>query len=156
MKNRYFFHATTARQETDEYGQDDGEADDEIKTEIKEKDETKPEGRDTPQKAYTEPKIEDEDPSLAEWFKIEPETEEMQAKVEDSATEDDSDNEDNINADQGVMDDLDDWVDSKPEEKVSPHTFKGNGLIVQVDEDVKMGADNDAMHYDQNLIFKHL
>ncbi|KAF9525150.1 DNA ligase 4 [Crepidotus variabilis] len=213
MTSKYFFHATTARQTTDEYEQD---AENEQDEEENMADGPGPAERDhgdknededmAPPKGEREitPKIEelDLDPELAEWFKVDDSKQASRGSHEDhpievgddSVTEPDSDNED-VKEPEEV--DLEDWFQVKasiaegtasgtetmkselsekkagkqPEREVGfYHFLLGQALVLapgeriannfvdvlHVDDDVRMGETDDAMNYDQEVIFKHL
>jgi DNA ligase-4 len=163
---RYFFHATSSRIDSEEY--DDGDDEDDTKMEDAEA------GPSTSKTEHDEdviqPKAEEVDPALADWFKVEEDEKKFipGGIDDDSETENDSDNADVTKEEPD--DDLDDWLKVKPASKpieshedqpdvsfilfgkVFPPTF----LQEEAVEDTKMGEDEDAMEYDQDLIFKHL
>ncbi|KAJ7155502.1 DNA ligase IV [Mycena crocata] len=152
LRKKYFFHATPSRMDADEYTEGD-EVDDETKMEDTEA------GPSTirikADQDIIQPKIEveDIDPALADWFKVE-KNEKKATPDSDSETENDSDNADV--ADEEPEDDLDDWLKVKPRpddfELVSSRENQDEETV----EDVTMGESETAMEYDQNLIFKHL
>ncbi|KAG5652620.1 hypothetical protein H0H81_004349 [Sphagnurus paluster] len=92
------------------------------------------------------------DPALADWFKIDhTETEEHVNPEPDSATDEDSDNADMDDEDA----DLDDWFSIK-KPSIEEEDIETQGLSTINASEVKMGEDDTAMEYDQELIFKHL
>lgn len=114
--------------------------------------------------------LDDIDPSLAEWFKIDKGARPEAGKENDSdsATDDDSDNADVAEADE---DDLDDWFEVKPAaapttavqedlSQVSVPPFILAPCLMNWEQgnmqDIKMGETETAMEYDENLIFRHL
>lgn len=127
--DRYLFHASAARRETDEYNnEEDDEV--EVKDEALETD-TAPSvasGSRDAQEAEVKTKTEiADDASLAEWFNVEPTPPTGSPNASDTETDDDSDNADVINADQGVADDLDmdDWLQvGKHEDGADADTLK--------------------------------
>ncbi|KAH9839814.1 DNA ligase 4 [Rhodofomes roseus] len=138
LTKKYFFHATARRRNDEDYDMD-------ADTEEEEEPEQPTTSSTTP---ATQPidedddktESEEEDPELADWFNVKKASKrsEVQRPILDSDTEADSDNED-VNRDEDIHsdeDDGDDWVD--PE------------------RDDRMGEDDTAMEYDQELIFKHL
>ncbi|KAJ7816620.1 DNA ligase IV [Mycena leptocephala] len=166
LRKKYFFHATSSRIDSEEY--DDGDDEDDTKMEDAEA------GPSTSKTEHDEdviqPKAEEVDPALADWFKVEEDEKKFipGGIDDDSETENDSDNADVTKEEPD--DDLDDWLKVKPASKpieshedqpdvsfilfgkVFPPTF----LQEEAVEDTKMGEDEDAMEYDQDLIFKHL
>lgn len=148
--SRYFFHASDARAETDEYNED-VEDDDE--------DDAPVPGPSTKrsQSPVVVPKEEevDIDPTLADWLKIDnTSADDEGVKHEpDSTTDEDSDNADV--ADEDEDHDLDDWFSVKK----SPTQVETEVLSDQTQEsfvDIRMGETDTAMEYDQDFIFKHL
>ncbi|KAJ7281646.1 DNA ligase IV [Mycena rebaudengoi] len=155
LHKKYFFHATEARMESEEYGdEDEGDAtmDDAVagpSTAKKEEDHE-----------VLQPKVEPEDldPTLAEWFKVEVDDKTVIPSGRDSDTESENDSD---NADVTIEeqdDDLDDWLKVKPAVPDS-----GTSGLPEKEEDpedenadAKMGESETAMEYDQDLIFKHL
>ncbi|KAE9399995.1 DNA ligase 4 [Gymnopus androsaceus JB14] len=137
FKKKYFFHASSSREFEDEGDQDEdtdmaeAEAGPSFTTEIETRSQT----------ADIEVKEEKED-LHADWFKEEEETEtlDINAGPEDSATEDDSDNDDVAGEAEPVDDDIDD--ETKED--------------VEMLEESKMGENEEAMEYDQEFIFRHL
>ncbi len=135
---RYFFHATIKRMEDEEYNMDDDD-DEEIPMVASPTPDSNTEET-TPKASSEVDKMEEDiDPSLADWFKIDekdiPSKSEVRKEETDSETEPDSDNEDVQDKDVDLEEVDDDW------ENVPS---------------VKMGEEEEAMEYDQELIFKHL
>lgn len=112
----------------------------------------------------------EEEPSTSSWFNIDEESKGFEAAKEDagSETEPDSDNED-VNEPEVTFDEDDETSSQIGEENASqevrkvrcraqdkptafPHLLHDD----QSATPVRMGEDEDAMHYDQDLIFKHL
>jgi len=160
LTKKYFFHATSRRLQDDEY-------------DVDEDTEEEPEEPITPQVSQPvevdddKTESEEEDPELADWFKVKENASqkpEVQHPVTDSETEADSDNED-VNRDEDIHpdeDDGDDWVNVKPTDPSASSPVDAassqlnNAHISQADEGVRMGEDDTAMEYDQDLILKHL
>ncbi|KAF7309720.1 DNA ligase [Mycena indigotica] len=142
FRKKYFIHATEARRAHDEY--DHEEDGDDLSTgdamatttDTKLEDEEK----------VIDPKLEEEG-TLKEWFKVEADepnlANDAKAALSDSETENDSDNDDVNLVDQPE----DDWLDVKP-------TLDAD--ISLEEEEARMGEDDTAMEYDQEMIFKHL
>ena len=174
--HRYFFHATTARTATDDYSAGDSDAEDEAPSP------STPGPSKAPEPSLEEQVESQIDPSMAEWFDVGAKGKSAATQGSDSGSETepepdeefDSDNEDmKPEAEVGFEED-EDWEQIEREEssttaqsqkvaeKVSPITtcfsIQGASLISVADkeEDVRMGDDEEAMHYDQELIFKHL
>ncbi|KAK6992215.1 DNA ligase [Favolaschia claudopus] len=155
LRKKYFFHATESRIETEDYGEgsdEDGTMDD---------DEAGPSTLTAKDEADVEdvkPKIEKEelDPLLADWLKVEDDDKPgLGAKEYDSVTDDDSDNADVANEEPD--NDMDDWLNIRPEKKDSERAPElDEEEPEEVAEDSKMGENETAMEYDQELIFKHL
>ncbi|THG99158.1 hypothetical protein EW026_g3144 [Hermanssonia centrifuga] len=138
LKKKYFFHATIKRMEDEEYNMDDDD-DEEIPMVASPTPDSNTEET-TPKASSEVDKMEEDiDPSLADWFKIDekdiPSKSEVRKEETDSETEPDSDNEDVQDKDVDLEEADDDW------ENVPS---------------VKMGEEEEAMEYDQELIFKHL
>ncbi|KAF5388657.1 hypothetical protein D9757_004750 [Collybiopsis confluens] len=148
LKKRYFFHATAAREEMDEY-QDDSPAvdlDKKVSTEMESShaggsfDAFEPRSRS--QTAEAEVEVKKEDDMHAEWFSVDVRQDQpdIPGKQSDSET-DDSDNADVAGEDVEDNGDDEDWGQLSP---VAP------------DENIKMGENDSAMEYDQEHLFRHL
>ncbi|KAF5316619.1 hypothetical protein D9619_006679 [Psilocybe cf. subviscida] len=159
---KYFFHATEARR-TDEDYQMDGDGEDEdneggqraASPSQTAASNSPDEDRASNSDEGAQAKLEDMDPDMAEWFKVDENAAAGSAqddKDEGSATEPDSDNEDVGGEDETEID-LEEWFKVKTEDGKPPgEDAKQN----EVPADVKMGESDDAMEYDQERIFKHL
>jgi DNA ligase-4 len=154
LKKKYFFHATLARQESDDYHQLDTDEDQEMTDGTVEEDASlkfsiTPEG--------LEPKLEetkDIDPELVDWFQVDAKP----AVPEDSETEEESDADSN-NDDVKEEDDDDEWF-QVPE---VPHSHAVKPLddnlcttLHSQPQNTTMGEDDQAREYDTTAIFRHL
>lgn len=157
LTKRYFFHATSRRMEEDEYVQDDGSLEELALTDQHEEPlETNDKGDAT-----------QEDPSIADWFKVEKSSNrsEIQHDDTDSETEPDSDNDD-VNRDEDIADedDISDWVNvdnedslKTEEDPVQDASSQLESTHIQESEpQFRMGETEEAREYDQELIFRHL
>ncbi|CAL1714652.1 unnamed protein product [Somion occarium] len=173
MRKKYFFHATAIRQTSEDYNAEEEEEEEAMpSTSGAEKEEaassrTVSEAEEEPEpepKPAREPSPEPLketpiDPELAGWFTVDDKTasERSQPQYADSETEPepDSENEDVKDEDADVPDvageEADDWLNVP-----SSITQATSEEATQEWTDVKMGETEDAMHYDENLIFKHL
>ncbi|KXN86594.1 DNA ligase 4 [Leucoagaricus sp. SymC.cos] len=147
FNHKYFFHATAGRMNEPDY--DEGGDEDKDMKETGDAAEENAEPMPLQSKEGS-PKLqhdlEDLDPSLAEWFrggKGSPSA--AGAGMSSSETESDHDSDNADVAEESV--DEDDW------EKVKRREDLGESEEV---EDVKMGEADEAMVYDEELIFKHL
>ncbi|KAJ7355365.1 DNA ligase IV [Mycena albidolilacea] len=155
LHKKYFFHATESRIESEEYGEGDDE--DETMDDAEAGPSTRT-SKTEDSKEVVQPKAEpEEDPLLADWFKVEEDEKVILDKkdYDSEATDDDSDNADVANEEPD--NDLDDWFKIKsarddPEIKDEPE----ENVTKEVPEDTKMGESDTAMEYDQDRIFKHL
>ncbi|RPD64440.1 DNA ligase 4 [Lentinus tigrinus ALCF2SS1-7] len=171
LTKKYFFHATTARKETDEYNAEDSDTEEEPEEpEVSIPAASTSKGKsETPEEERAAPRDKDEetpiDPSMAEWFDVgkarsaasstlASETE-SETEPEPDEPEPDSDNEDNRREDVEAGFDDDDWEQIEKEGLQSQQS-SGKGKVKDEDGDVRMGEDDDAMHYDEEHIFKHL
>ncbi|TFY55747.1 hypothetical protein EVJ58_g8059 [Rhodofomes roseus] len=162
LTKKYFFHATARRRNDEDYDMD-------ADTEEEEEPEQPTTSSTTP---ATQPidedddktESEEEDPELADWFNVKKASKrsEVQRPILNSDTEADSDNED-VNRDEDIHsdeDEGDDWVDVKPTDPSASSPIDAASLedahISQPERDDRMGEDDTAMEYDQELIFKHL
>ncbi|KAG1735545.1 ATP dependent DNA ligase domain-containing protein [Suillus lakei] len=153
LKKKYFFHATPARQESDDYHQMDADEDQEMTDRIVEEDAnlkipTTPEGKPKLKEA------EDIDPELTDWFQVDAKP----AVPEDSETEAESDADSN-NDDVKEEDVDDEWL-QVPEVPHSPAAEPldddpSTTLHSQL-QDVAIGEDDGAREYDMIAIFRHL
>ncbi|GBE86558.1 DNA ligase 4 [Sparassis crispa] len=159
LRKKYFFHATEVRKLSEEYGMEDESEDEHIAVPI---------ASPTPEAstAAEGKELEDVDPAMAEWFKVDEKLLEKQetATLDDgSETEPDSDNEDVRWNEDAVAEELDDdWFNVKSADAAEPtsqtaSSSQGEENALQDDpkDSIQMGED-DSMEYDQYLIFKHL
>ncbi|KAJ3483114.1 hypothetical protein NLI96_g6529 [Meripilus lineatus] len=167
MRQKYFFHATATRMDDGEY-------------ELEEEPEDVPSPSPPPQPTKPEipidTQLEQLDPALADWFHIDDEKlaaarskEQTQKGGEDDSetqseteTEADSENED------VKKEDTDEWIDLRGVSETTTRATEepdedGDMVVVErpepeetLGESSKMGEDEAAMEYDQDLIFKHL
>ncbi|KAI9064078.1 DNA ligase 4 [Trametes sanguinea] len=161
LTKKYFFHATEARKETDEYKMDE-DSDTEQEPDEEPVVSTSSVARKigSPSLSSGSPSTQAKDivdPALAEWFDVGAEQKKPAAKdgsETESETEPefepDSDNED-VGPDPEVGFDDEDW------EKVEQDAASSNQVEPKEQTaDVRMGEDEDAMEYDEEHIFKHL
>ncbi|CCM06278.1 uncharacterized protein FIBRA_08529 [Fibroporia radiculosa] len=164
MSKKYFFHATERRQQDDDYNLAD---DDE--------DEADPSASGSPvrdaemkESNITEGEVEEDDSSMADWFKVKDPSiaQEDHRGDADSETEPDSDNED-ITCDEDANPDEDgddDWIDVKLSQARSSDVAQNGSEALgdshatpaEADGQGRMGENHDAMEYDTELIFRHL
>ncbi|KAI0629298.1 DNA ligase 4 [Trametes polyzona] len=156
LTKKYFFHATAARKELDEYNAEDSDTEEEPEEGPSLLPASAPTRGPSPARANSSPKEEAEiDPSLAEWFDLGAKKQPSPAKDEsgtesETELEPDSDNEDvEREPEQGF--DEDDWEKVDRDSAASTQTESGGKV-----PEVKMGEDDAAMHYDEEHIFKHL
>lgn len=178
MQKKYFFFASSRRKSTDEYGDNEGGDAEGSVTEDSSDDEPAPQASQGTSKrkrslkseepevsdlketsTSTQPKI-DLDPELAEWLEGGDDDAEDKPKTDHVPLEVDSDN-DSDNADVGNEDDgMDFWlnVDRDDVEGTQDTLSTTQKTDDQASNalDVRMGDDNNAMHYDEEQIFKHL
>lgn len=171
---RYFFHASNARVETDEYIEHEA-----IRDEDPSEASSSRKPIETGSPVVKEEADVDMDPALADWFKIDDKTSlkgEDNKSADDSATDEDSDNADVAEDAEGKReeDDLDEWFSVK-KQAMGDEAFEGSGSMVnfflytrllfsliaagysqESHVNVKMGESENAMEYDQELIFTHL
>ncbi len=162
LSKRYFFHATMSRKATVEYSMEDDvkKEEDEVAEPMGEINEAGPSAK-VEEQAELKIKLETIDPVLAEWLAID--TPRVPAD-DDSETEDDDDDNDSVNADAPEQDDTDDWLKVEGEDAEVDLKFEASDEVANSTDDVKkldeeksrMGEDESAMEYDQDLIFKHL
>jgi len=164
MTKKYFFHATQARHGDPDYMTDEDEDEDITESSVeqpqgdslKSQDEDQEMTVDEPSRGSAA--IEEVNPDLADWFKVDRkvdrEQEDDEGSVTASETEADSDNEDVKEEDADANDQDDDWL-KVPSGSGSVEEESKDSFEVISQSEVKMGED-DAMHYDENLIFKHL
>ncbi|KAF9266852.1 DNA ligase 4 [Marasmius fiardii PR-910] len=163
LSKKYFFHATSSRASTDEYqnGTQDDTKNQDVEPEGTEIDSTWTDSKNEPESyASTQDRGAEValkrtviDPRLAEWLGFDETdsvvpTTRVGEDVSASETENDSENDDVAEDHQEVNEeDLDDWFQAK----------EGDANTKAPSEDtLKMGEDDSAMEYDQDLIFKHL
>ncbi|GJE90990.1 DNA ligase 4 [Phanerochaete sordida] len=158
LTKRYLFFATDDRKDSEAYKL---EEDADIEMEEPAVDEVAPPS--PAPSSETEPEAEDAqanepaDPALADWFKVDAQKGKAPARDEDiaeSETEPESDNDD-VRDDDVEIDELadelgDDWSQVLMPDKDEPDDS------AQATGSVKMGETDEAMEYDQDLIFKHL
>ncbi|KAH9932654.1 hypothetical protein B0H21DRAFT_878850 [Amylocystis lapponica] len=158
------FHATLKRTEKEEYEEEEDSEDEAAMSAT-----ASAAGTATTPVVQDEDK--DEDPSMAEWFKVDKQTSGLPLEEADSETEPetepDSDNED-VQRDEDVvpeqyedvaLEQEDDWLEviSRDDASVptTPATMDDEDEQDRLDVP-RMGENDDAMHYDEDLIFKHL
>lgn len=150
LRKKYFFHATLARQESDDYHQLDTDEDQEMTDGTVEEDASlnisiTPEG--------FKPKLEeteDIDPELADWFQVDAKP----AVSEDSETEDESDAD--SNNDDVKEEDDDEWFQVPYSPAVKPLDENSNTTLHSQSQDMAMGEDDQGREYDATAIFRHL
>ncbi|TFK86975.1 DNA ligase 4 [Polyporus arcularius HHB13444] len=165
LTKKYFFHATTTRKEDDEYNAGDSDTEEEQEepgpstpAASTSESKTPQEERVAPMDKDREPQV---DPSMAEWFdvgKSRTAASSTQASNTDSETEPepdepepDSDNEDVRDEEVEAAFDDDEWEQIEEPGSQSQETSSKNEH-----EEVRMGEEDSAMHYDEEHIFKHL
>lgn len=164
LSKKYCFHATRRRTETQEYNHEDNDENEQIDAPIAVDERVEFKVPDVPEDKDEEPgdaRQLDAEPALADWFKVgQDETASTSARIHensDTETENDSDHDD-LPVDEGD----DQWVNVES----SPNIASGSNpeqstveysRVKAKDEftDIRMG-ENDAMEYDENLIFMHL
>ncbi|KAI0700108.1 DNA ligase 4 [Cerioporus squamosus] len=167
LTKKYFFHATTARKEKDEYNAGDSDTEEEPEPSTSAASTSKSK---TPEEERVAPRDKDEeiqiDPSMAEWFDVgKSRTASSSTQASDTGSETepepdepepDSDNEDV--RDEEVEADFDDneWEQVEKESGSHAQDASDKGKVKDEDEDVRMGEDDSAMQYDEEHIFKHL
>ncbi|KZT10103.1 DNA ligase 4 [Laetiporus sulphureus 93-53] len=155
MKKKYFFYATPGRTQNEEYNMEDESEEEEVpcgSSEVA--------SEMTPEQQSEKGKAEEEklDPTTAEWFHVEAAPSRSEASSEtEIETEADSDNEDVHDEEQDVDED---WVDVEPSDVSASQSVQKTSAKLKdtslKETEVKMGEDENAMQYDQDLIFKHL
>ncbi|KAI0366989.1 DNA ligase 4 [Pilatotrama ljubarskyi] len=154
LTKKYFFHATAARKETDEYNmEEDSGTEEEPDEEPPSPPGTASRKAKSPDRRPPSPQGEVHiDPSLAEWFDVGPKPGASTSRDESGTesetepeSEPDSDNEDVQPEPEVGFGDDEDW------EEIEKEAESGDKA-----PEVRMGEDDDAMHYDQEHIFKHL
>ncbi|KAF8074989.1 DNA ligase IV [Lyophyllum atratum] len=162
FSRRYFFQASKARLETDEYNEESDTEDEETAFVLAPAMRVKPQ---SPTPAMKDEQADDDmDPALADWLKIDhgyQGGEDIKNEPE-SATDEDSDNADVADDDEDV--DLDDWFSVKKSSAERDNTEEPQAATVStypllyhfLGGDTKMGESETAMEYDQEFIFKHL
>jgi DNA ligase-4 len=152
--SRYFFHATREREDEVDYNEGGEEETMEEDTEVTGVDDNaetmRVKSRETSEQK--EHDLEDLDPGLAEWFRggerslVSGDTPAGGAESgTETGSDNDSDNADVANEEEDEV--IDEWEIVKGGERAT------DSEDVQ---DVKMGETDEAMAYDENLIFKHL
>ncbi|EIN09548.1 ATP-dependent DNA ligase [Punctularia strigosozonata HHB-11173 SS5] len=154
MTKKYFFHATSRRQETDEYRLPDDD------TVMAETANVALRPAIPTQQEDPEPK-EEEDPSLTDWFNVKGDATAHQSPPgsdTESETEPESDNEDTKEEDtEDGWYKIENLMSSEDAGRITELAEVVRGPQVEEEaEAAKMGEDDEAMEYDQNLIFKHL
>ncbi|KAJ8521547.1 hypothetical protein ONZ45_g1752 [Pleurotus djamor] len=176
LHKRYFFHATPKRVESAAYNEGDGDV-------IKQDEDADGEHPAGPSNRAQDSETEDDDeeeikqeikeepldPLMAEWLTVKDErTTPLPTNFNDSETESDNDSDKGDVVD-GGLEPEDDWVDlgandsgalelpvdGTVENDISMTTPEERP-VKNEDIDVKMGEDENAMEYDQDLIFRHL
>ncbi|KAG6910034.1 DNA ligase (ATP) [Tephrocybe rancida] len=154
FSRKYFFHAKAARVEADEFDDDGMEVDDEGGAVKPEEDLASPAPEpkeESPAPSVKEEQLED-DPTLADWFKVDNIKQEDDDIKYESVTDADSDNADVADED----DDLDDWFTIKKPSAEPPASAEPESSAASSFVDVTMGESENAMEYDEELIFRHL
>ncbi|KIK60460.1 hypothetical protein GYMLUDRAFT_73906 [Collybiopsis luxurians FD-317 M1] len=154
LKKKYFFHATIAREETDEYRDgDDPEVDleDENMAEAESSREVF-ERQSRSQTAESEVK-EEEDDSHADWFKVD--GGEAQPQDDNRGNEPESESDDSDNADV-AGEDVDDKGNDDEEDDDDWEQLESSAPSAKQEDVEMMGEDQAAMEYDQEHIFRHL
>lgn len=166
LTKRYLFFATDERKETKEYDLEE-DADVEMAEESIEEASSSPA---PPSETEPEPEEEEKDeepetqadPALADWFEVNPGSARKgkapaRDEEDESETEPESDNDDVRDQDAEIdelADELeDDWLNVPTPGTADPDISEST---TQVTEAIKMGETEEAMEYDQELIFKHL
>ncbi|KAF7294400.1 DNA ligase [Mycena kentingensis (nom. inval.)] len=153
LQKKYFIHATEARKNHDEYTQDGGGDEDVNMNEP----EAGPSMSTIKEEKDVAVKAEEHDPAFAGWYRG---FEVHDNKKEDdsstgSETETDADSDNDDTNEPGVDDeDSNNLEDPKHLDRVGEHQDTDEDR--KVEEVIKMGETDDAMEYDQNLIFRHL
>ncbi|KAI0766955.1 DNA ligase 4 [Trametes elegans] len=169
LTKKYFFHATARRKETDEYGMEDSDTEEEPDEEGgPSQSMAPPVSRKSSSPSHAESSPEDKveaDPSLAEWFDVGGKPLPLSgARRVDSETESetepepDSDNEDVEPEPEVGAEGDDDWEQVERESGSSQPANEEVGCVRCGDaaSAAGMGEDASAMHYDEERIFKHL
>lgn len=174
LVDRYFFHATAARKETDEYAEDDSDTEEEPEDEPPSPSPSASrKSNSPPQEEPSQPKEEIKiDPSMAEWFDVGASLQQSGGSkggyISGSDTEEDPES-DNEDVDPEAASEDEDWekVDqdsgkSQEESKVTI-VLATNSSCTRSDRlsqgkacEARMGEDDNAMAYDEERIFKHL
>ncbi|KAG6812748.1 hypothetical protein H0H92_000794 [Tricholoma furcatifolium] len=158
LLKKYFFHATTERVDNNDFAEEENE-DEKASMSIKpEEDEGNSSSlqakEESPTPSVKEEQTDEVDPALAEWLKLDLEKENDDVKYE-SVTDADSDNADVA----GEDDDFDYWFSVKKtstEPATELHPTEPESSTAISPTDVKMGESDNAMEYDQDMIFRHL
>ncbi|KAM5533834.1 hypothetical protein V8D89_012497 [Ganoderma adspersum] len=153
---KYFFHATTARKATDDYNAEDSDTEGEAPP-------SPPAPSKTPEPMEEEKAESQIDPSMAEWFDIGAKGKSAATHPPDSGSETepepdeefDSENEDMKPEPEVGFEEDEDWEQIEKDDALSTNQSE-KVSEKEEEEDVRMGDDDEAMHYDQELIFKHL
>ncbi|KAF9219810.1 ATP-dependent DNA ligase [Gyrodon lividus] len=141
LRKRYFFHASDDRQASAEYNNSDSEEDQEMDDETQEQPPEQDASLKVPQISEgIEPKKEDIDPALADWFNVDAKN----VVPDETETETESDA-DSLNDD--VREETDDWLDVG--------LSGSEALEAPQDADVTMGEPSQR-EYDTASIFRHL
>ncbi|KAI1796674.1 DNA ligase 4 [Ganoderma leucocontextum] len=144
LTKKYFFHATTARVATEDYNPEDSDVEEEAPP---------------PEPTHEEQVERQIDPSMAEWFDVGAKAKAAATQASDSGSETepepeeeyDSENEDMKPEPEVGFEEDDDWEQVEKEDATQSQRVTG-----KEEEDVRMGEGEEAMHYDQEFIFKHL
>ncbi|KAI0741954.1 ATP dependent DNA ligase domain-containing protein [Daedaleopsis nitida] len=186
LTKKYFFHATTARKEMEEYNAGDSDTEEEpsppasptasgtSKTPENDRASLGPSGRGKQDGQGASSASSQIDPSMAEWFDVGAKSStapsrdsgsDSETEPEPDEPEPDSENDDVRDREAGFDDDDDDWEQvgkesdpSHPKASDSKGKEKVKDEVKDEDGDggVRMGEDDSAMHYDEEKFFKHL
>ncbi|KAL1941177.1 hypothetical protein VTO73DRAFT_7389 [Trametes versicolor] len=155
LTKKYFFHATAARKETDEYAEDDSDTEEEPEDEPPSPSPSASrKSKSPPQEEPSQPKEEIKiDPSMAEWFDVGASLQQSGGSkggyISGSDTEEDPES-DNEDVDPEAASEDEDWEKVDQDSGKSQEESKGKA------SEARMGEDDNAMAYDEERIFKHL
>ncbi|TFK29738.1 DNA ligase 4 [Coprinopsis marcescibilis] len=169
FRSEYFFHATEERKDTEEY-KEGGIDDSAMSVTTSQAGPSKDDGSGSETEEDdipVTPKVKEEEADL-DWFHVDDRTSSVPATSssannvsndydDDSATENDSDNAEVADDEPGEDDDWEQVEGTKSQEAVgSTSSIVGGETGKDGDGDIRMGETDDAMHYDPDVIFKHL
>ncbi|TFY80530.1 hypothetical protein EWM64_g3481 [Hericium alpestre] len=158
MTKRYFFHASDDRKLSDEYNQDVELFGEEEAMDVSRTPSIPPAANGKAQPAEEEQEEKEEmEPTLKEWIQVRGE-ERAEGAEEESVTDPDSENEDVLEPLSGE----DEWLTTKAHVSGDVEVTGGVSQLdvreqAEVEQPhVKMGEEDTAMAYDEELIFRHL